>query len=285
MNPGLPSASPHSYPVLFGAERARLVTLLELLEPAQWLLPTPCPGWDVLGLTTHLVGDDLSVISWHRDHYRVTVPPDGVDEAGFIRWLDELQIEWVHAARRISPRLAVELLRLLATPLTDTLSGQDATERCAHVSWASDDPVPRWLDHARELTEYWIHRQQILEALGRPSDLDEAIAGPVLDALRWAFPFRLGLAGVDRSEVIDIEIDHPFRRRWRLVGGSDGWRFDDDASDPASTVVRTDVERCWRLLTNNHRTADHGPIDAVDDPTTIDVLLRTRSIIGSPKPG
>jgi hypothetical protein len=39
------------------------------------------------------------------------------------------------------------------------------------VSWAGSGPVPAWLDQARELSEYWIHRQQLLQGLGRPSDL------------------------------------------------------------------------------------------------------------------
>jgi hypothetical protein len=39
------------------------------------------------------------------------------------------------------------------------------TAATVSVSWAGPDPVPAWLDQARELSEYWIHRQQILQAL------------------------------------------------------------------------------------------------------------------------
>jgi hypothetical protein len=52
------------------------------------------------------------------------------------------------------------------------------------VSWAGHGPVPTWLDQARKLSEYWIHRLQILQALGRPSDLRADLAGRVLDGLR-----------------------------------------------------------------------------------------------------
>ncbi len=48
-------------------------------------------------------------------------------------------------------------------------------------------PVPVWLDQARQLSEQWIHRQQLLQALGRRSDLRPDPAGPV----RWAYPYRL----------------------------------------------------------------------------------------------
>ncbi len=52
-------------------------------------------------------------------------------------------------------------------------------------------PVPVWLDQARQLSEQWIHRQQLLQALGRRSDLRPHLAGPVFDGLRWAYPCRL----------------------------------------------------------------------------------------------
>jgi hypothetical protein len=38
------------------------------------------------------------------------------------------------------------------------------------------------------LSEYWIHRQQLLQGLGRPSDLRTDLAEPVLDGLRWPTP-------------------------------------------------------------------------------------------------
>ena len=125
----VPSAAPTEFPPLFDLERQRLLDLLRSLGEAQWQLPSPCPGWSVLGLVTHLLGDDLSLISWQRDDHHGTVPPDGLDEPGFIAWLDDLQVEWVHAARRLSPVLAVELLKWTGNRTTSTIAapGLDPT--------------------------------------------------------------------------------------------------------------------------------------------------------------
>lgn len=188
----IPVSQPWSYRSLFDIEDKRLLSLLRSLTPAEWRLPTRCPGWDVYGLATHLLGGSLSVISWLRDGHRGTSPPDGVDEQGFIVWLDELQIAWVDAARRISPELLVELLAWSTPKFDEALAAHDPEALSAHVSWASAAPVPVWLDHARELSEKWIHRQHILEAIGRPSDLRSDLARPVLDALCWAYPYRFG---------------------------------------------------------------------------------------------
>jgi uncharacterized protein (TIGR03083 family) len=157
-------------PPLIGIERARLLEVLRTLSAADWQKPTPCPEWDVLDLCRHLVGVDLSSLSRHRDHYLGTPAPDGLSDAGFIEWIDELQMEWVRVARRLSPRLVVDLLAWAAPQLVDMLEQEDPSALSAHVSWAGPDPLPAWLDQVRVLSEYWIHRQQLLQALGHVAD-------------------------------------------------------------------------------------------------------------------
>jgi hypothetical protein len=76
----------------------------------------------VLGLVSHLIGNDLSLVSWQRDLHHGLTPPDGLDEHEFIGWLDELQIELVNAARRLSPQLAVELLEWLGDRVASTIT-------------------------------------------------------------------------------------------------------------------------------------------------------------------
>lgn len=189
-----PAEPPWDYAGLFAVDRDRLNELLAGLQAADWERPSPCPGWTVLGLCCHLVGDDLGLLARQRDRHHGTPGPGGGTEADFVAWLDELQAEWVRATRRLSPRLVTDLLRWAGPQITATFGGEDARARTASVSWAGPGLVPAWLGQARELSEYWIHRQQILQALGRPSDLRADLAGPVLDGLRWAYPYRLAQA-------------------------------------------------------------------------------------------
>jgi hypothetical protein len=100
---------------LFGRERDRLLALLRQPHPGDWELPTPCPKWNVLGLCSHLLGDDLAWLARHRDNHHGTRAPAG-DEDAFTVWLDALQSEWVHAARRLSPRLMTDLLAWTVPP-------------------------------------------------------------------------------------------------------------------------------------------------------------------------
>jgi uncharacterized protein (TIGR03083 family) len=280
----IPQVVPRQFGPLFSLERARLLTLLRTLEPADWRRPSPCPGWDVLGLTAHLVGVDFYLVSSQRDDHRGTVAPAELDEAGFIAWLDDLQIEWVHAARRLSPRLVVELLDWTDDQVVEAVDAQDAAAQTARVAWASSDPVPVWLDQARELSERWIHRQQIMQALGRASDLRRDLAEPVLDGLRWAYPFRLDAHQRREGATVAIIVTGPeVNLRWELVDNGHGWQFHSALDGPLIAQLHMTTEQAWRLLSNNLDPTLHGAVHTSGDPEIVAVLQRTRAIIGSPK--
>lgn len=279
----IPITPPHDYRRLFAVEDERLLALLRPLAPDDWWRPTPCPGWDVHGLALHLLGGALGVVSWLRDGFRGSAPPAGVDEAGFIAWIDELQVGWVDAARRISPRLLVELLAWSTVPFDEALAVHDPTAVTAGVSWASAEPVPVWLDHARELTEKWIHRQQLLQALDRPSDLRADLAVPVLDALRFAWPYRMGAHRRPPGAVVTIElVDDAVGRRWDLVSDGASWSFAERAStEPIASLILT-VEQAWRLLTNNLDATAFATLPVAGDADLVRTLLQSRAIIGAP---
>lgn len=279
----LPAEPPRDYPGLFVVERARLSELLAGLGPADWDRPSPCPGWTVLGLCSHLVGDDLGFLARHRDGHYGTPGPDGASESEFIAWLDNLQDEWVRAAHRLSPRIVADLLEWSGPQVADAMRGEDPRARTADVSWAGTGPVPAWLNQARELSEYWIHREQVLQAVGRPSDLRADLAGPVLDALRWAYPFRLRQAPAEPGDTITISIDGPVTLTWYLVAAPAGWEYRDGPGPRVVASLDMTTEQAWRLLTNNLPAAERSGIAASGDKTVLGILLRTRAIIGTPK--
>jgi uncharacterized protein (TIGR03083 family) len=280
---GPPAEPPSDFAGLFLLERARLSELLASLGPADWDRPSPCPGWTVLGLCSHLLGDDLGFVSRHRDGHFGTPGPDGASESEFVTWLDGLQNEWVHAARRLSPRIVADLLEWAGPQVTETMRGEDPRARTADVSWAGAAPVPAWLNHARELSEYWIHRQQLLQAVGRPSDLRVDLAGPVLDGLRWAYPFRLGQAPAQPGDSVTIAVAGPVTVTWHLVATPAGWEYRDVPGTRTVANLEMTTEQAWRLLTNNLPSADRSSVKASGDETLLGILLRTRAIIGTPK--
>jgi uncharacterized protein (TIGR03083 family) len=281
--PGPPAEPPEDYAGLLALERDRLSQLLAGLQAADWERPSPCPGWSVLGLCCHLLGDDLGLLARHRDGYYGTPAPGGTTESEFVAWLDELQAEWVRAARRLSPRLVTELLLWAAPQVTGIFRREDPRARTASVFWAGPGPVPAWLGQARELSEYWIHRQQILQALGRPSDLRADLAGPVLGGLRWAYPYRLAQAPAQPGDTVTIAISRPVTRTWQLVAGTAGWAYRDQPGARAVASLAMSTEQAWRLLTSNLPAAGQADLAVSGNEAVTGILLRTRAIIGTPK--
>ena len=280
---GPPAEPPWDYADLSALERDRLNELLAGLEAEDWDRPSPCPGWTVLGLCCHLVGDDFGLLARHRDGYYGTPGPDGATEAEFVAWLDELQAEWVRATRRLSPRIVADLLRWAGPQVAGTVRRDDPRACTASVSWAGPGPVAAWLDQARELSEYWIHRQQILQALDRPSDLRADLAGPVLDGLRWAYPYRLNQARAQVGDTVTIAVTGPVTRPWHLVAAASGWEFRDQPGPRTVASLAMSTEQAWRLLTNNLPAAGKAQLAASGDDAITGILLRTRAIVGTPK--
>lgn len=279
----VPDRSDIDYITLFGRERRTLLDLLAGLDEGDWGRPTPCPHWSVLDLSCHLLGDDLGLLARQRDRHFGTRPPDDLrDEAAFIEWLDDLQHRWVQASRRLSPQLVQELLAWTGPQLERTFRDQDPTARTASVSWASSQPVPVWLDHARELSEYWIHRQQLRESLHRPPELGTPTAAAVIDALRWAYPYRLAPITAPTGSTIIIMITGDLDRRWCLRATDSGWAFHDKPATRVIAQLRMTADQAWRLLTNNLSPLHQRQLDITGEETVVNVLRRTRAIIGTP---
>ena len=274
---------PYEIAPLFLTERGRLIELLTGLDPADWQRPSPCPGWTVLGLCAHLAGDDLGFLARHRDGFHGTPGPEHASEDEFVAWLDALQDEWVTAARRMSPRIVTDLLTWSGPQVAETMRAQDPSARTASVSWAGTGPVPVWLDQVRELSEYWIHRQQLLHAVDCPSDLRADLAGPVLDGLRFAFPFRLGQVSGEPGDTVTLSVSGPVARAWFLVAGPDGWEFRDQPGTRGVAAMSMSTEQAWRLLTNNLPATERSRLTAAGDPAILGILDRTRAIIGLPR--
>ncbi len=197
---------------LFAPQQAAFIALLRRLDTGEWAQPTVCPGWTVQDVAAHELGDHLGRLSRHRDGFQPLHRRDGEASA---RFLDRINHEWVIAARRISPRLLIELLGMVGDQIVDFWRTVDINQLGGAVSWAGPGPAPVWLDAARDFTEYWTHQQQIAEATGHPGLTQPDYLGPVLDTFLRGRR-RRGDAGVhcDRAGRRNLDL-HP---HWDSVG-------------------------------------------------------------------
>jgi uncharacterized protein (TIGR03083 family) len=155
-------------------ERQELLVLLGELDEADWDRPTECPSYSVKGIATHILGDDLSLLSRQRDGavQGLVLVAETMPGADFRTLLDAFNDQWVEAARFLSPALLTELLRLSGEWSAQYHRDVDPSRPGEPVPMFGPPPgqsSPFWQAIAREFLERWAHHSQIRRALGHPS--------------------------------------------------------------------------------------------------------------------
>jgi hypothetical protein len=130
-------------------------------------------------LATHVLGDDLSLLSRQRDSaenglVRLAAELPGAD---FHTLLDTFNDRWVAAAGFLSSELVVELLRLTGewTAVYYEAVDPDAPGEPVGLFGLRGQSSPFWQAIAREYLERWVHHSQIRRALGLGSLADEPL--------------------------------------------------------------------------------------------------------------
>lgn len=239
----------------------RLVDLLAALEPAQWRLPTECPGWDVAAMVGHLIGaakagarvrENLRQQAWGARHASEH-GGNALDAANERQILDHVGL---------TPQQRVELLRGLAPA---AVAGRMRLPRFlrrvrvpldAGGSTAPGMPDRLSLGHLMDVVytrDVWLHTVDIARATGRahePDEVDHRIVEDVVAewAGRHGQPFVLVLEGT---------------RAVRFRQGEGGGHLRLDA-----------IEFC-RLLSGR---AQADEVELTAEPTTMARLLDTRVV-------
>lgn len=237
---------------LFPQVRSALVELLASLGAEEWKRPTVCPGWDVHDVAAHLLGVDLANVSGRRDDHWLNPRPG--EQLG--PWLAGFNDQWVEAARRLSPRVLTGMIEPAGRQLDDYFAGLDPERVDAHVTWASERPVPVWLDIAREYTERWVHQQQIRDATGHPGLTGEEFLAPVLTTFVHALPMAYAQTDARDGTTVQFAVIGRGGGCWHLTRNDAEWELAAGEHDQPAAEVTLDADDVWRLLTRSPTAGD-----------------------------
>jgi len=253
MEPLPPVETAHLFPGL----HAELIKLLRQLSVEGWDRPTVCAGWAVRDVAAHLLDGDIRKLSFLRDGLRPPPPQSPIaDYRGLVNFLNGLNAEWVQAARRISPRLLVDLLALTGPQVSAYLASLDPRAPAVFpVGWAGEEVSQNWFDIGREYTERWHHQQQIRDALGAPALASRHWLHPVLAIFIRALPFTYRDVSTEPGKAILVRITGAAGGEWTLVRNTDSWTLFSGTSDAAATVT-VDQDAAWRLFTKGLSSAE-----------------------------
>jgi uncharacterized protein (TIGR03083 family) len=225
-----------------------LITLLRALDPPQWNLPTACALWSVRDIAAHLLDDDLRRLSFHRDGQP---PPAAGPLAGraLVDLVNAMNAEWVTVARRMSPRVLVDLLEVTGPWVVDLFRGTDPFAP-AHwaVTWAGETESAHWFDVGRDYTERWLHQQQIRDAVGAPPLAGREWLHPVLALFVRALPPAYAETRAPNGATVRVAIEGEAGGVWTLHREDDEWRLYAGAAPSATATVTLSDDTAWRLF-------------------------------------
>jgi uncharacterized protein (TIGR03083 family) len=252
---------------LFAGLSTELVALLRDLPPSAWDAPTVCGPWTVRDVVAHLLDTDLRQLSIHRDGAPLLKPSRPIEtHADLIAFLDEINSQWIFAARRLSAPVLIDLLAHVEGQVAAYYNSLDMDALAPFgVGWAGEKRSYTWFHVAREYTEKWHHQQHIRDAVERPGLLDAVYGAPALDTFVRALPYTYRAVTAAQNTAVSIHITGPAGGAWTLVYTDGSWglyvegkdRVDEgrvaavDAQRSSLRFVRVtlDQDTAWRFFT------------------------------------
>lgn len=244
---------------LFPPLSQALLAILEPLSPVDWSTPTACEGWSVKDVAAHLLGGSLGRLSARTPEPSSDLEPQSYDK--LVEYIIRSNDMWVTAARRISPELLIEFLRLTDARLAAHFRSLPPTGRATiGVAWAGKHVSENWFDIAREYTEKWLHQQHIREAVGQPLLMQRRWLFPVLDTFLRGLPHAYRAVEAADGTSVTVMILGDAGGRWTIVRKSPVWALHWDRNSDADCTVRLEQDLAWRLFTNgvDRGTVYHG---------------------------
>jgi hypothetical protein len=192
---------------LFGPLQGHLLALLEGLAPDEWHRATMAGAWQVRDVVAHLLDGDLRRLSVGRDAHAIA-PDRAIDShADLVGFLNQMNADWVRVARRFSPRVLLDLLRMSGRSVADlvgTLPPHDPAPFA--VAWAGESQSEQWFDIGRDYTERWHHQMQIRDAVGAPPLLARQWLTPLLDLSVRCLPHAYAAVRAEGEVTVTLHV-------------------------------------------------------------------------------
>ena len=233
---------------LFPILLEELIHLLGGLSKEEWDTATICSPWSVKDVCLHLLGGDISNLSWKRDGFSIFSQIDSYEH--LVQLINEQNARWVESTRHFSPQFLIDALQFAGEQVTEYLQSLDPYEMGIPVSWVGPDPAPNWLDLAREYTERWHHQQHIRDAVAKPGLKEAKFLAPILDTFILGLPRTFRHVAAEVGTAINIGLSGIVTKDWILANEMGQWRlYEGTTENPhAGIVISADI--AWRVFTN-----------------------------------
>jgi len=234
---------------LFREINAGLLDLCASLSADDWAKPTVHADRNVKDLVAHLLDGSLRRLAIQRDGHFLQAP-EMRSFNDMVAFIQQLNREWIVAAKRLSPRVIVDLMMRADEEVAALFSSLEPHAPSPFgVLWAGEEWSESWFDMAREYTEKWHHQQQIRDAVGRPGFKERRFLHPVLDTFLRGAPHAYRNARAADGTTVEITIAGEAGGKWNLACDGDRWTLVSDCPNEPTTHIELDADSAWRLWT------------------------------------
>ncbi|MFF9013308.1 maleylpyruvate isomerase family mycothiol-dependent enzyme [Streptomyces sp. NPDC014870] len=226
----------------------------ELVQPlveGEWNRATPCPGWSVRDIVSHVIGMECEMLGDPRPIH--SLPRDLYHVRGeFARYM-EMQVD----VRRhhTGPEMTSELEYILIRRARQLRNENRQPDHLMRAPLGAEQTLE--VAYRMRAFDVWVHEQDLRVALGRPGNLDSPGALVVRDNLLAALPKVVAKdAGAPANSAVVVDVHGPveFLRTVRVDGEGRGSVDGAPSLGPAVTLA-LDWETYVRLACGRVRPA------------------------------
>jgi uncharacterized protein (TIGR03083 family) len=241
--------------------------IAELVHPlveGEWNRPTPCPGWSVRDIISHVIGMECEMLGDPRPIH--TLPRDLYHvQSEMARYMEmQVDVRRHHTAPEMTSELEYTIIRR-NRQLRNETRAPDTMVRAPLGTEQTFETAMR-----NRAFDTWVHEQDLRTTLNKPGNLDSPGALVVRDVLLAALPKVVAKkAGAPPNTAVVLDVHGPleFLRTVRVNGDGRGTIDGAPSLGPAVTLVM-DWESYFRLACGRLRlpaVADRIKIDGDHD--------------------
>lgn len=231
-----------------------LISFLKKLSTDDWNRQTIAKKWKVKDVAAHLLDGNIRGISFGRDKHLLEPNITINSDADLVNYLNNLNAEWVLAAKRFSPELLIEFLDNTNKSHYEYVKTLDPFGKAIFpVSWAGETESQNWFHIAREYTEKWIHQQQIRDAFNNRDLMTRDLFFPMIDILMFGLPNTFKNVKANDEYTIKIKILTEIGGVWYLKLIAEKWTLLKNHSGEINSEIQIPPDIAWKLFTKSLR--------------------------------
>jgi len=226
-----------------------LIQLLKSLTEDEWNARTVAKKWIVKDIASHLLDGNLRGLSFSRDHYFGEKPENINSYSDLVDFLNQLNMTWTNATKRLSPNVIIELLESTGKQYSAHLQTLDPFEDAIFsVDWAGEETSLNWFHIAREYTEKFLHQQQIRNAVGKQALFTKELFYPFISTFMYALPHTYRDVSAQKGTIVTLIVKTEIGGEWSIIKKEKQWEFIESFDEKPTAIIKINPDDAWLLF-------------------------------------